>query len=110
MAPKNQRWWLTTDSVAVVVDAAPEDVYGLIADLPRMGEWSNECAAVEWVDGSTGPVPGAQFIGHNRSGPRKLIRWSRKGRVLAADPGREFAFATDRRIPEAPAASDLFAW
>ena len=60
-----------------------------------MGEWSNECARVEWTEGAIGPVEGARFVGHNQTGPRGMIKWSRRGRVLAADPGREFAFATE---------------
>jgi uncharacterized protein YndB with AHSA1/START domain len=95
MTTKNQRWWLTSDSVDVTIDAPPGSVYSLVAELTRMGEWSNECQAVEWEDGATGPAVGARFVGHNRGGPFKLIRWSRRGRVLTADPGREFAFATE---------------
>ena len=95
MATKNQRWWLTTDSQTTVVDAPADRVYDLVADLTRMGEWSNECARVEWTDGATGPVEGARFVGHNHTGPRGMIKWSRRGRVLAADRGREFAFATE---------------
>ena len=48
MAPKNQRWWLTQDSEQIVIDAAPERLYEMVADLRRMGEWSPECQAVEW--------------------------------------------------------------
>jgi hypothetical protein len=95
MPPKSQRWWLTTDSQTTVIDAPAERVYDLVADLTRMGEWSNECARVEWADGATGPVEGARFVGHNQTGPRGMIKWSRHGRVLAADRGREFAFATE---------------
>ncbi len=95
MAPKNQRWWLTQDSEQIVINATPDRLYQMIADLPRMGEWSPECQAVEWVDGATGPAKGARFVGHNRGGPRGLMRWSRGGRVLTADTGREFAFATE---------------
>lgn len=95
MAVKNGRLWLTRDSQSVVVDAAPRAVYDLVADLPRMGEWSPECSSVDWTDGATGPAEGATFVGHNRTGPRGLIRWSRRGRVLAAEPGREFAFITE---------------
>jgi hypothetical protein len=93
--PKNQRWWLTTDSVSVVVDAPAEQIYDLVADMPRMGEWSNECARVEWTNGATAAEPNATFIGHNHTGPRGMIRWSRRGRVLTAERGREFAFATE---------------
>ena len=91
---KSQRWWLTTDSRQVEIESSPEAVYDLVADLPRMGEWSPECQTVEWLDGSTGPTEGATFVGHNRGGPAGLFRWSRRGRVLTADRGREFAFAT----------------
>jgi hypothetical protein len=93
--PKNQRWWLTQDSEELVVNATAEHIYDLVADLPRMGQWSPECQGVEWEGGASAPVEGARFVGHNRGGPRQLMRWSRHGRVLAADPGRQFAFATE---------------
>jgi hypothetical protein len=95
MATKNPRWWLTQDSDVIVIDTTPERVYDLVAELPRMGEWSPECQRVEWLDGATGPAVGATFVGHNRGGPRGLMKWSRRGRVLVADPGREFAFVTE---------------
>ena len=95
MAPKNQRWWLTEDRVSVLVDAPAEHVYDLVADLPRMGEWSPECRQVEWTDGATAAAVDARFVGHNRGGPFGLMKWSRKGRVLRAERGREFTFATE---------------
>ncbi len=95
MAGKSSRWWLTQDSVERVVEAAPERLYGLVADLPRMGEWSPECRSVEWESGTDGPAEGTRFVGHNRGGPRGLMKWSRRGRVLVADPGRQFAFVTE---------------
>jgi hypothetical protein len=95
MAGKSSRWWLTEDSAETVVSAAPERLYGLVADLPRMGEWSPECRRVEWEDGANGPAVGATFVGHNKGGPRGLMKWSRRGRVLVADTGREFAFVTE---------------
>ena len=95
MAPKNQRWWLTEDSESVLVDAPAERIYDLVADMPRMGEWSPECQRVEWTGGSNAPVPDATFVGHNRGGPMGLMKWSRHGRVLTADRAREFAFVTE---------------
>ncbi len=92
---QSSRWWLRQDSQSVVIEAPPERIYALVADLPRMGEWSPECRRVEWLEGSTGPAEGARFIGHNPGGPRGLMKWSRRGRVLRADPGREFAFVTE---------------
>ena len=95
MPTNNQRWWLTTDGESLVVAAPADRIYDLVADLPRMGEWSPECHNVEWEGGATGPAAGARFVGHNRTGPRGFIRWSRRGRVLVADRGREFAFVTE---------------
>lgn len=94
MGETSGRWWLTHDSRETVIEAAPEVIYDLVSDMPRMGEWSPECQRVEWLTGSSGPVVGARFVGHNKGGPRKLMKWSRQGRVLAADRGREFAFIT----------------
>ncbi len=91
----SSRWWLRHDAHSVVVDAPAERIYALVADLPRMGEWSPECRRVEWLDDAPGPVEGARFIGHNQGGPHGLMKWSRRGRVVTADPGREFAFVTE---------------
>ena len=95
MAETSTRWRLTQDSAEAIIDAPPERIYALVADLPRMGEWSPECQRVEWSGDSTGPVVGATFIGHNEGGPANLMKWSRKGRVLTAEPSREFAFLTE---------------
>jgi uncharacterized protein YndB with AHSA1/START domain len=76
-------------SVSIHVDAPPEDVYRLVSDLPRMGEWSPECQRCEWVGGASGAVVGARFKGRNRIGWR---RWSTKGEVVVAEPGRELAW------------------
>lgn len=91
----SSRWWLRQDSWSTVIEAPAERIYDLVADLPRMGDWSPECRQVEWLEGSTGPAEGATFVGHNQGGPGGLMKWSRRGRVLTADPGREFAFVTE---------------
>ncbi len=96
MAPKSQRWWLTEDSVEIDIQADADVLYGMVSDLPRIGEWSPECESVDWEqDGVTAPVAGTTFVGHNAVGPGRRIRYSRHGRVLVAGPGREFAFITD---------------
>lgn len=71
------------------VDASPEAVYALVSDVTRMGEWSPETTACRWVGGATGPATGARFRGSNRKGWR---RWSTTSTVVAAEPGRRFAF------------------
>jgi Polyketide cyclase / dehydrase and lipid transport len=92
---ENQRWWLTEDQVDVVIAADAGTLYDMVADLPRVGEWSPECEGVDWEDDTTTAVVGSRFVGHNAVGPGRRIRYSRRGRVLAAARGREFAFATE---------------
>ena len=72
---------------SIEISATPEHVYGVVSDLTRMGELSPECRRVEWLNGATGPTPGARFVGHDRGGP---VTWSREGRVVAAKQGTEF--------------------
>ena len=70
--------------------AAPADVvYDLVADLPRMGEWSPECERVTWRGGATSAVKGAHFLGHNRVG---ALRWITQGEVVTAERGQHLAF------------------
>lgn len=71
------------------IAAPPEAVYDAISDVTRMGEWSEECYACEWVEGSDGPVVGALFDGHNRNGEHT---WTSRGKVIEAERGRAFAF------------------
>lgn len=71
--------------------AAPADkVWALVADLPRMGEWSPENTGGKWVNGSSGPALGAVFKGDNRKGFR---RWSTKVTVVGCEPAKVFEFA-----------------
>jgi len=78
--------------VTVHIAAEPEDVYALVADVTRMGEWSPETVSAEWLDGATEAVGGARFKAKNK---RKLS-WSTTCTVTAADPGRELAFAVGK--------------
>ena len=71
------------------IAAPPELVYAAISDVTRMGEWSEECRACEWHEDYDGPVVGATFDGRNRHGEHE---WTTQARVIAADPGRAFAF------------------
>lgn len=74
----------------LTIKASPEELYALVSDVTRMGEWSPECYTCEWLDGATGPSVGARFRGTNRMGP---FRWSTTCTVAAATPGQEFTFA-----------------
>ena len=78
------------DSVSTQIAAPPEVVYRLVADVPRMGEWSPECRRCSWTKGATGPVVGARFTARNQG--RRGPSWYNTPIVTVADPGREFAF------------------
>jgi len=79
----------TTASVTVQIAAPATTAYDLIADVTNMGRWSPECHTCEWLDEPG--VEGSRFRGRNRSG---VARWTTEARVLKADRGREFSFAT----------------
>ena len=66
----------------------PEQVYALVSDVTRMGQWSPVCRACWWDEGG-GPHVGAWFTGRNETPERT---WETRSQVVAADPGREFAW------------------
>ncbi len=78
------------DAVSVDIAANPQDVYALVSDVTRMGEWSPECIRCSWAKGATGPAVGARFKARNKG--RRGPAWSNTPTVTAAEPGREFAF------------------
>ncbi|MDG5483367.1 SRPBCC family protein [Mycolicibacterium gadium] len=79
----------TTGEVRIEIGAPPLEVYELLSDITRMGDWSPECYRCEWLDGATTAPVGAKFRGNNRLGK---ARWTTDAVITAADPGREFAF------------------
>lgn len=80
-----------TDTAEIDIAAPPEDVWDLIADVTRTGEWSPECYRCAWLDGGTGPREGARFKGWNRHGP---LRWATTSTVAASQRGEVFSFVT----------------
>jgi hypothetical protein len=80
-----------TDQVSVARDvaASPDALWAMVADVTRMGEFSPENAACEWIGDTREPVVGARFRGTNRNGKRT---WKTVGEVVTAEPGRAFAF------------------
>jgi uncharacterized protein YndB with AHSA1/START domain len=80
-----------TDQVSVTREiAAPvEQVWAMVSDLTRMGEWSPENERVEWLGGATAPQPGAKFRGTNRNGNKK---WDTLATIVAVEPCRLLSF------------------
>lgn len=78
-------------SATVDVAATPEQVWALLTDITRAGEWSHETQGGEWLDGATSAVLGARFRGRNQQGRTK---WSRVCEVVVADAPRTISWRT----------------
>ncbi|MBB3677539.1 SRPBCC family protein [Modestobacter versicolor] len=77
-----------THSDSIVVRVTPEELYDLVSDVPRTGEWSPVCRACWWDEGASGQV-GDWFTGRNETPART---WETRSQVVAAERGREFAW------------------
>ncbi len=81
-------------TVSQVIDARPDTLYDLVADITNMGRLSPETTAAAWIGSATAAAPGVRFKGSNAIGK---ITWSTKPTITAADPGRRFAFQVPGR-------------
>src|SRR5436190_23982314 len=68
----------------LTVAASPEEVYDLVADITRMGDWSPVCTAGEWLDDTR-----ASFLGTNAMGD---FTWQTTCRVDVAERATGFTF------------------
>ncbi|WP_421117957.1 SRPBCC family protein [Aquihabitans daechungensis] len=80
------------DSVTVHMDATPEQVWALVSDVTRIGEFSPETFEAEWLDGATGPEVGARFRGHVKRNEKGPTYWT-TCKVTVCEPLEEFTFA-----------------
>jgi hypothetical protein len=78
-------------SGSVDIAADPEVLFGMVTDLPRMGEWSPENQGGSWRGGATGAAIGARFLGNNVNGRKK---WSVGVKVTELESPTRFAFGT----------------
>lgn len=82
---------LTGDTVDRHIDAPPEVLYDLIADVTRTPEITPDIVKVTWLDGATGPAVGARFKAINKQG--RGPNWSNKPVITTVEPGREIAWS-----------------
>lgn len=88
------------DSVTVTMQAPIEEVWDLVSDVTRIGEFSPETFEAEWLDGADGPATGARFRGHVKRNERGPIYWAECEVDVASPPadGRaEFTFTVVNR-------------
>ena len=69
------------------IDAAPERVWALVADIERMSSWSPQVVS-STVNGDT-VGPGTTFVNENRQDD---VVWPTNARVERFEPPLEFAF------------------
>lgn len=80
---KSSRRVQMENTVAVTVDADVDEVWDVVRDVTRVGEWSHECVGAAWLGAATAAVPGARFRGRNRAG---ILRWGRVCEIVSAEP------------------------
>jgi hypothetical protein len=77
--------------VSVWMDAAPDEVWALVSDVTRIGEFSPETFEARWTRGSSGPEVGATFAGHVKRNGVGPTYWS-PCRVTTCVPDEQFEF------------------
>jgi hypothetical protein len=81
--PRPPRRVQLDNEVVVTVDAGIDDVWAVVCDVTRVGEWSHECVSASWLGDSRVARPGSRFRGRNRA---RIFRWGRVCEVMSADP------------------------
>lgn len=75
-------------SRSIVITRSADDLYDMVSDITRMGEWSPVCKECWWDEGESLAV-GAWFTGRNETPDRT---WETRSQVVEAVRGRHFAF------------------
>jgi hemerythrin-like domain-containing protein len=106
-----RRWWSAdtspwklrvSASSTVTVPATPDQVWSVLADVTRTGEWSHECHTAAWLDGATHSAAGVRFVGSSKVG---RYGWTRPCTITVSDAGRVFGYET-----AGPLAKDSTEW
>ncbi len=91
-------WMSMGDEVSLHMDAPPEEVWALVSDVTRIGEFSPETFEARWRRGSTGPEVGARFKGHVKRNGVGPTYWS-ACRVTECVPNEVFEFVVEIDVP-----------
>jgi uncharacterized protein YndB with AHSA1/START domain len=99
-------------SATIRISAPPPDVWNLVSDVTQIGRFSAETIAAEWLDGATGPRPGAKFRGRVKRNEKGPIYWT-SCMITECEPDRVFAFTVRSRpmgLPIAPKNTVCLTW
>lgn len=82
---------LDHDEVSAFIEAAPEQIYALVADVTKMPTFSPELVECHWLNGATEAAVGARFAARNKvtRGPS----WVNKPVITALEPGQAISWA-----------------
>jgi len=89
-----------TVEVEIWIDAPPERVWSIVADIELMPTMSSELESVQWCDGAIGPAVGHRFVG--RSKHDALGEWATTSHVVECEEPRVLGWAV--QDPENPTA------
>lgn len=76
-----------TLEASIDINASPQDVWAIVADLQRMGEWSPQCKKMKVIGGTV--REGAKTVNINRKG---LLVWPTTSKVVRFEPNKSVAF------------------
>lgn len=79
------------EEVTVTMHAPVEEVWSIVSDVTRIGEFSPETFEAEWLGEAMGPAVGARFRGHVRRNEVGPTYWT-TCTVLDCEPHRLFVF------------------
>jgi hypothetical protein len=81
-----------TGEVSLWMDASPGEVWDLVSDVTRIGEFSPETFEARWRRGHSGPEVGAKFKGHVKRNGVGPTYWT-PCTVTVCQPERVFEFS-----------------
>ena len=81
-----------TEEVSTTIQAPVDQVWDLVSDVTRIGEFSPETFEARWTRGSTGPAVGATFKGHVKRNGVGPTYWT-GCTVTKCEPERVFEFS-----------------
>jgi uncharacterized protein YndB with AHSA1/START domain len=79
-------------AVTLRINAPRREVWALVSDITKMGEYSPEVMEAEWLNGASGPKLGARYRGHVRRNEKWPIYWT-TCEITDCVPDEVFEFA-----------------
>ncbi len=77
------------------VSATADQVWAVLSDVTRIGEWSHECHTAQWLDGADRAAVGARFRGANKA---RFARWTKPCTITDLQPARRLVYRTNGGI------------